>query len=85
MDQWGKVQVGSLSFESVQKLIKAKIRPYFNSSSNDVDIALAYSRNITIHVVGEVVHPGSYSFPALEYGLQCPGGRWRPDEPGHPP
>ena len=65
MDQWGKVQVGSLSFESVQKLIKAKIRPYFNSSSNDVDIALAYSRNITIHVVGEVVHPGSYSFPAL--------------------
>ena len=65
MGEWGKVQVANLSFETVQKLLKSKIRPYFNFSSNEVAIALAYSRAITINVVGEVAKPGSYTFPAL--------------------
>ncbi|MDA8787695.1 SLBB domain-containing protein [Schleiferiaceae bacterium] len=65
MDGWGKVQVANLSFESVQKLLKSKIRPYFNFTSNEVAIALAYSRAITVNVVGEVAKPGSYTFPAL--------------------
>lgn len=65
MDEWGKVQVGNLSFESVQKLLKSKIRPYFNFASNEVVVALAYSRAITVNVVGEVTKPGSYTFPAL--------------------
>lgn len=65
MDEWGKVQVGNLSFESVQKLLKSKIRPYFNFATNEVAIALAYSRAITVNVVGEVAKPGSYTFPAL--------------------
>jgi len=65
MDEWGKVQVANLSFESVQKLLKSKIRPYFNFASNEAVIALAYSRAITVNVVGEVAKPGSYTFPAL--------------------
>lgn len=34
-------------------------------SSNQVEISLAYSRSITVNIVGEVFKPGSYKIPAL--------------------
>ena len=65
MDTWGKIQVRGLTFDQVQKLIKARITPYFNMSTNDMTVTLSYSRTITVHIVGEVLNPGSYKMPAI--------------------
>ena len=65
MDTWGKIQVRGLTFEQVQKLIKARIAPYFNMATNDMTVTLSYSRTITVHIVGEVINPGSYKMPAI--------------------
>ena len=65
MDTWGKLYVSGLPYAEVQKLIKSKVRPYFNLSTNDIKIALSYSRSISVHIVGEVYRPGTYTFPAL--------------------
>ncbi|NDD35689.1 MAG: hypothetical protein EBZ26_05215, partial [Flavobacteriia bacterium] len=65
MDTWGKIQVRGLTFEQVQKLIKARITPYFNMATNDMTVTLSYSRTITVHIVGEVINPGSYKMPAI--------------------
>jgi polysaccharide export outer membrane protein len=65
METWGKINVRGLTFDQVQKLIKARISPYFNMSSNDMTITLSYSRTITVNIVGEVMNPGSYKLPAI--------------------
>ena len=33
--------------------------------NSEIDVTLAYSRVITVNIVGEVYHPGSYSIPAI--------------------
>ena len=65
MDTWGKLYVSGLPYEEVQKLIKSKVKPYFNLASNEIKISLSYSRAISVHLVGEVSRPGTYTFPAL--------------------
>ena len=65
METWGKINVRGLTFDQVQKLIKARISPYFNMSSNDMTVTLSYSRTITVNIVGEVMNPGSYKLPAI--------------------
>jgi polysaccharide export outer membrane protein len=65
METWGKINVRGLTFEQVQKLIKARISPYFNMATNDMTVTLSYSRTITVNIVGEVMHPGSYKMPAI--------------------
>ena len=65
MDNWGKLNVRGLTFEQVQKLIRARVSPYFNMSSNDMTVTLSYSRTITVNIVGEVQQPGSYKMPAI--------------------
>jgi protein involved in polysaccharide export with SLBB domain len=65
METWGKINVRGLTFEQVQKLIKARISPYFNMGSNEMTVTLSYSRSITVNIVGDVLHPGSYKMPAV--------------------
>jgi polysaccharide export outer membrane protein len=65
MDNWGKLSVRGLTFDQVQRLIRARISPYFNMSSNEMTITLSYSRTITVNIVGEVLRPGSYKMPAI--------------------
>lgn len=65
MENWGNVQVRGLTFEQAQRLIKAKIRPYFNLSSNELTVTLSYSRTIAVNIVGEVLQPGTYKMPAI--------------------
>jgi len=71
MGTWGKLYVTGLPFEEVQKLIKSKVKPYFNLASNDIKISLSYSRTISVHIVGEVSRPGTYTFPALNHAFNA--------------
>lgn len=65
MNQGGSLNLRGLTFKQVERLIKARLKPYFNMSSNEVNITLAYSRTITVNIVGEVAQPGSYKLPAI--------------------
>jgi protein involved in polysaccharide export with SLBB domain len=57
--------VKGVPFDKAKVLIKTALSNNFNMSSNQVEISLAYSRSITVNIVGEVFKPGSYKIPAL--------------------
>lgn len=63
--QMGPIFVKGLSFEKAKSLIRAKMAQYFDLSNNKLEITLAYSRSITVNIVGEVMNPGSYKIPAI--------------------
>ncbi len=63
--QMGPIFVKGLSFERAKSLIRSKMSQYFDLSNNKLEITLAYSRSITVNIVGEVVKPGSYKIPAI--------------------
>ncbi len=63
--QMGPIFVKGLTFEKAKTLIRAKMNQYFDLSNNKLEITLAYSRSITVNIVGEVAKPGSYKIPAV--------------------
>lgn len=63
--QMGPVFVKGLTYEKAKGLIRAKMAQFFDLSNNRLEVTLAYSRSITVNIVGEVMKPGSYKLPAL--------------------
>lgn len=61
----GTVYVKGVTFENAKKLIRSALASTTNLSGSQLEITLAYSRSIVVHLVGEVVKPGSYKIPAL--------------------
>lgn len=64
-NQMGPIFIKGLTFDKAKSLIRAKMNQYFDLSNNKLEITLAYSRSITVNIVGEVVKPGSYKLPAM--------------------
>ncbi|MFM2230254.1 MAG: hypothetical protein RL607_1512 [Bacteroidota bacterium] len=65
LGQLGSIYVKGLAFDKAKTLIKTALSNNFNMSANQLEISLAYSRSITVNIVGEVFKPGSYKIPAL--------------------
>ena len=61
----GNVAVRGLTYAEARNVIKGRMAPYFNLGSNTFAFNLAYSRTVTVNIVGEVVNPGSYKLPAI--------------------
>ncbi len=61
----GPIFIKGLAFDKAKLVIRAKMGQYFDLGNNKVEIALVYARNITVNIVGEVLKPGSYNFPAI--------------------
>jgi protein involved in polysaccharide export with SLBB domain len=61
----GSIYVKGIAFDKAKVLIKTALSNNFNMGSNQLEISLAYSRSITVNIVGEVFKPGSYKIPAL--------------------
>jgi protein involved in polysaccharide export with SLBB domain len=61
----GPIFVKGLAFDKAKSLIRSKMGQFFDLGNNKVEIALVYARNITVNIVGEVMKPGSYNFPAI--------------------
>jgi protein involved in polysaccharide export with SLBB domain len=61
----GNIAVRGLTFTEARNVIKGRMAPYFNLSSNTFAFNLAYSRTVTVNIVGEVLNPGSYKLPAI--------------------
>ncbi len=63
--QMGPIFIKGLTFEKAKTLIRAKMNQYFDLNNNKLEVTLAYSRSITVNIVGEVAKPGSYKIPAV--------------------
>ena len=61
----GTVYVKGVTFENAKKLIRSALASTTNLSGSQLEVSLAYSRSIVVHLVGEVVSPGSYKIPAI--------------------
>ncbi|MDA0943624.1 MAG: SLBB domain-containing protein [Bacteroidetes bacterium] len=61
----GSVYVKGVTFENAKALIRSALASTSNLSGSQLEISLAYSRSIVVHMVGEVSNPGSYKIPAM--------------------
>jgi len=62
---YGRIYVKGLTFEKMRSLLKSRFSSFLDMQNSEIDVTLAYSRVITVNIVGEVYHPGSYSIPAI--------------------
>ena len=62
---YGRIYVKGLTFSKMRSLIKSKFSSFLDMKNSEIDVTLAYSRVITVNIVGEVYNPGSYSIPAI--------------------
>ncbi len=61
----GKIYLKGLTFADAKTLITNKFSGVLNLRNSKIDVALVYSRVITVNVVGEVFNPGSYTIPGI--------------------
>ena len=62
---YGRIYVKGLTFRKMRSLIKSKFSSFLDMKNSEIEVALSYSRVITVNIVGEVYNPGSYSIPAI--------------------
>ena len=62
---YGRIYVKGLTFKKMRSMLKSRFSNFFDMKNSEIDVTLSYSRVITVNIVGEVYHPGSYSIPAI--------------------
>ena len=62
---YGRIYVKGLTFQKMRSLLKSKFGSFLDMKNSEIDVTLSYSRVITVHIVGEVYNPGSYTIPAI--------------------
>lgn len=60
----GKIYLRGLTLRDARNLIKSKFSGSYNFSTNEMEVTIIGSRNVTINMVGDVTNPGSYTLPA---------------------
>ena len=60
----GKIYVKGVAFKNLEPLVKSALRQKINLEGNQVEIDLAFSRQLSINVTGEVQRPGTFQVPA---------------------
>lgn len=61
----GRVYLKGLTFKNARSLMQRKLSGVLDLDRSEFDMALSYSRVISINIVGEVYNPGSYTIPAV--------------------
>jgi len=62
---YGRIYVKGLTFKKMRSILKSKFGSFLDMKNSEIDVTLSYSRVITVHIVGEVYNPGSYTIPAI--------------------
>ena len=62
---YGRIYVKGLEFRKMRSMLKSRFSSFLDMKNSSIEIALAYSRVITVNIVGEVYNPGSYTIPAI--------------------
>ena len=64
-NSYGRIYVKGLTFTKMRQILKNKFSNFLDMKNSEIDVTLSYSRVITVNIVGEVYHPGSYSIAAI--------------------
>ena len=62
---YGRIYVKGITFKNMRSILKKKFSSFFDMQNSEIDVALSYSRVITVNIIGEVYNPGSYTIPAI--------------------
>ena len=60
-----RIYVKGMTFKKMRSMLKSRFSNFFDMINSEIDVSLSYSRVISVNIVGEVYHPGSYSIPAI--------------------
>lgn len=61
----GRIYLNGLSFKEAKGLIATRFGTVYDLNNSQIAVTLAYSKVITVNVVGEVNNPGAYSIPSI--------------------
>jgi protein involved in polysaccharide export with SLBB domain len=61
----GNIYAKGLTYGDLKQVLKGKLGNFIQLSSNTIAFTLAYSRTLSVNIVGEVVKPGTYKIPAV--------------------
>lgn len=61
----GRMYLKGLTLQEAKDLLRTRFANAYMIDKSQFDVSLNYSRVVTIHVVGDVENPGSYTFPAI--------------------
>ncbi len=60
-----RLYIKEMMFAEAKKVIYQRLENHVNMKNSQISIELNYSRSLTINIIGEVFHPGSYTMPAV--------------------
>ncbi len=73
----GRLYLKGMKLGQARKLLRKQFGRYYSFGEGEFALSLTYSRVITVHIVGEVLKPGSYSLTAgntIFHALLAAGG-----------
>ncbi len=73
----GRLYLKGMKLGQARELLRKQFGRYYSFNSGEFAVSLTYSRVITVHIVGEVFKPGSYSLTAgntVFHALLAAGG-----------
>lgn len=61
----GRIYLQGLTYGAAKQLLRQRFSSYINLSGSSFDVAIVYTKNIKVNIVGEVVTPGSYNIASI--------------------
>ncbi|PCH67678.1 MAG: hypothetical protein COC01_05190 [Bacteroidetes bacterium] len=61
----GRIYLKGMEFKKARSLLRDRFNQVYDLQNSQFEITLAYSRVISVNVVGEVFYPGTYTLPAI--------------------
>ncbi|OWY19333.1 hypothetical protein C7N43_00955 [Sphingobacteriales bacterium UPWRP_1] len=63
-DLVGRISLKGLAMSNAKEVIKNKFAKVYEFDPSKIDISITYMHKISVNFVGELLHPGTYRFPA---------------------
>lgn len=77
-----RIYLKGLNYKTAVELVRSNFEKRFNLKKSQIEIALDYSRMITVGIYGEVFQPGSYKISALNSAFNALTAAGGPNETG---
>ncbi len=71
IEKMPRLYLKGVKYGQVKQKITSQFTSQYNLNSSQIAIALNYSRVITVNIVGEVIHPRSYTLSALNTAVNA--------------
>lgn len=61
----GKIYLQGMTYEKAVKVIRDRYDGVYDLKKTNIEITMAYSKSVTVNIVGEVFNPGTYTFSSI--------------------